>query len=764
MGAVIYTEGNVNIENSTFTNSSAVYGAAIFANNNANVTLKNNLFKDITADYETIYLNNTGISSLENNKYVNTSILMDITITPDKTESIHVNDTVNIEIATPSLANPNYYDENIVDDLTYYVYVNDELVKQTKDISYSIKINDFNNVTTYVLSDIGKTRSNLVKIEVEYDKIIDVELSTPDVVTRLGTTANFETTIQDEFGLNLTCGTLSYYNGENLIAQQNVNNKNRITQRTPDLSAGTYTITINYTDDTNKYQNKSITTTLTILDTLYASPDVTTSNDGTPDNPTTVEDAFSKVNNNMKIVLLKGTRGVYTLNKTLILNKNNVEIIGVDAILDGGNNVRILQPSGTNLRITNLTFINGKDTTTNGGGAIYTGSALTLTNVNFYNNTATRGGAISASNITLTGTNSFIDNKATSDGGALYVTGVVTSMPRPPFQVKNPGTLTVSGENTFINNTANNGGSIYHNLGTLSVINATFENSNAKEGGAIYSTASGYTVEIKNNKFINCSSNKDTLYIVNTLNTIQNNTYQNCSIVNTFTLTSDLDNQTIDMNTPVTVNMNLTIRNPSYYDANILDNNEYTIVINDENRYTTTESAYTFTPEEYGTLNIYTTTPILKTQTNNITIEVIKKEITVDPITAAAGETISITAKITVNDEIMTDLSKGKVSFKVNGKTLKDTNGKVIYAKVVYGTATIEDYLVPDTWKEGTRGGHESDESRVDELRGGSNAEEVGVWTISLLGAGYLAYRVIRMIPSLLPPFWWTIPINAGTP
>ena len=44
------------------------------------------------------------------------------------------------------------------------------------------------------------------------------------------------------------------------------------------------------------------------------------------------------------------------------------------------------------------------------------------------------------------------------------------------------------------------------------------------------------------------------------------------------------------------------------------------------------------------------------------------------------------------------DINKGKVTFKVNGKTLKDTNGKVIYVKVVNGQATIENYLVPDTW------------------------------------------------------------------
>ncbi|HQT90202.1 MAG TPA: hypothetical protein PK677_16990 [Acidiphilium sp.] len=30
--------------------------------------------------------------------------------------------------------------------------------------------------------------------------------------------------------------------------------------------------------------------------------------------------------------------------------------------------------------------------------------------------------------------------------------------------------------------------------------------------------------------------------------------------------------------------------------------------------------------------------------------------------------------------------------------------------------------------------------------------------------AGYIAYRVIRMIPSLFPPLWWTIPENVAIP
>jgi hypothetical protein len=32
------------------------------------------------------------------------------------------------------------------------------------------------------------------------------------------------------------------------------------------------------------------------------------------------------------------------------------------------------------------------------------------------------------------------------------------------------------------------------------------------------------------------------------------------------------------------------------------------------------------------------------------------------------------------------------------------------------------------------------------------------------LAVGYIAYRVIRFLPSLAPPLWWTIPANAAIP
>jgi hypothetical protein len=58
-----------------------------------------------------------------------------------------------------------------------------------------------------------------------------------------------------------------------------------------------------------------------------------------------------------------------------------------------------------------------------------------------------------------------------------------------------------------------------------------------------------------------------------------------------------------------------------------------------------------------------------------------------------AGQTVNLTAR--VHDEAGNNITVWKVVFKVNGKTIKDANGKVIYAKVVNGIATVE-YTVPE--------------------------------------------------------------------
>ena len=74
----------------------------------------------------------------------------------------------------------------------------------------------------------------------------------------------------------------------------------------------------------------------------------------------------------------------------------------------------------------------------------------------------------------------------------------------------------------------------------------------------------------------------------------------------------------------------------------------------------------------------------------------------VDTTKFTIGSTANISASIYDGESIVTEINKGKVVFKVNGKTLKDANGKVIYVKIINGTATITDYEIPESWaKEG---------------------------------------------------------------
>lgn len=91
--------------------------------------------------------------------------------------------------------------------------------------------------------------------------------------------------------------------------------------------------------------------------------------------------------------------------------------------------------------------------------------------------------------------------------------------------------------------------------------------------------------------------------------------------------------------------------------------------------------------------------------TSNIAMNILEAlpiTLKIDNTEFTTGENTSIQASIYKGDDVFTQINKGKVTFKVNGKTLKDSNGKVIYAKVVNGTAIIENYEVPSTWDNNT--------------------------------------------------------------
>ena len=74
--------------------------------------------------------------------------------------------------------------------------------------------------------------------------------------------------------------------------------------------------------------------------------------------------------------------------------------------------------------------------------------------------------------------------------------------------------------------------------------------------------------------------------------------------------------------------------------------------------------------------------------------------LTITPITSdvQTGSTITLKAKVAVGNQPITT---GKIVFKINGKTVKDENGKVIYAKVDSNGEVIVDYTLPESYKQG---------------------------------------------------------------
>lgn len=99
-------------------------------------------------------------------------------------------------------------------------------------------------------------------------------------------------------------------------------------------------------------------------------------------------------------------------------------------------------------------------------------------------------------------------------------------------------------------------------------------------------------------------------------------------------------------------------------------------------------------------LATYTGTNKYNQNTNTSQINVFKSNaiitITTNNNNFKVGQTLSITVKITTDNQLSL-VNEGKVVFKINGKSLKDTEGNVIYVTVKNGFATLN-YTIPYTF------------------------------------------------------------------
>jgi hypothetical protein len=268
--------------------------------------------------------------------------------------------------------------------------------------------------------------------------------------------------------------------------------------------------------------------------------------------------------------------------------------------------------------------------------------------------------------------------------------------------------------NITINNNQINGNVYLNGTNTL-----TLSNNNITNQVILGSRNYNQNVNITNN---NITTDNEYAIIVNTtisgLNISDNYLLTNNTSGNDAIFLKSNSSDHIINNEVVETPTNIEIKNITIDDVLIVNktSNITVIVTNDNDEevngtititdgqvtVTSDEKTLTYTPTISGdkVLNITFTDsdnkydPIQKT----LDITVYPVILSIDSINANVYDVINITARITAADNTLTDINNGKVVFKINGKTLKDDNGKVIYAKVVNGIATIENYTVPSSW------------------------------------------------------------------
>ncbi len=98
---------------------------------------------------------------------------------------------------------------------------------------------------------------------------------------------------------------------------------------------------------------------------------------------------------------------------------------------------------------------------------------------------------------------------------------------------------------------------------------------------------------------------------------------------------------------------------------------------------------------QYNITAVYSGSEGIVRSSTTLTTSLKTANITVEPITAKAGQTVTLTAFI--KDQNGNAVNTGKLIFKLNGKTLKDANGNTLYATINNGVATLV-YTIPDNY------------------------------------------------------------------
>lgn len=182
---------------------------------------------------------------------------------------------------------------------------------------------------------------------------------------------------------------------------------------------------------------------------------------------------------------------------------------------------------------------------------------------------------------------------------------------------------------------------------------------------------------------------------------IENNTgYINGTNINGYIITGNNNNilkNTIYLNSQQTTDTGIKLEkseNNTITNNTIITDTEYAIKLQNSRDNTITSNILISKMKEADNAVSNDSNNIIK---DNTGYPPKKTTIIVDDITTDINSKVNITCH--VYDETGKEVDYGKVIFKINGKTLKDTDGNILFRKVINATATIQNYTIPSNWR-----------------------------------------------------------------
>ena len=691
---------NCLIENNTFTNSYASgFAGSVFINGGSdlNTTFVNNTFKNVLCANDTLFINVTNDSTrtiIENNSYDNCTIAFS-NLTLNNPGKVFVNETAKIN-GSIILKNPESYDKDILNKTKYAFYIGKNLYKIEDTLSTEITRNTTDNIILYAKPTITSKTTNILVLKLSQHQYLTI---TPE---------NYESYIFNNELIGVDEDT-------NIIFKGDFINKGQISITTPGIiingENATFTNTSFELDDVNiTIKNMKINNTDTTEYTIKSAGN----------NNKIINNTIYTYNTNGKTAAIANTGG-----SNILISNNTVKVYGPALTITYGSGTSIANTQG-------ILSVGGEN------------NIISKNNVKVYNSTNPDDNLYSTiEGITAPGKSNnilIINNNVTVTGGRFNYG--INTLDRVNNTIIKDNNIHVTGHR-YVNgiqmgNKATNCTITGNNITGICYNTTTFTDDNEPLAFGIITTSMGggrtNNITITNN---NIQLNSSVIYgmeIYQTSNTtINNNTILgNGNYTMGIGLAHSEDNTIINNEMILYGNSNIKINDiveeirPANTGIQIqqnshntqIDNNtiiikdigQHDLTINTENsiKNTTITNNKLTTSTKTGTRTINTN---YDTYLENNTRAIINTKIVLETINAQVGDTINLKAH--VYDIYGNPINTGRVVFKINGKTIKDTNGNIIYATVKDGIATIENYTVPANWFK--------IESKISVLYGGTN-------------------------------------------